>query len=131
MGDGVGKGTNIALFLTIMKGPYDAVLPWPFKEKITFQLINQNDPVKRASWRLSDPIHRVHPSRDPQLRRTSAQDALSLPRSRPLRIPRRAISKSSPRPSQVERMPRGSDDTEFHAKSNKQIQNNGSDDKFL
>ena len=48
MGDGVGKGTHISLFLTIMKGLYDAVLPWPFKEKITFQLINQNDPVNKS-----------------------------------------------------------------------------------
>ncbi|XP_071501962.1 TNF receptor-associated factor 2-like [Diadema antillarum] len=48
MGDGVGKGTHISLFLTIMRGPYDAVLSWPFKEKITFQLVNQVDPINRS-----------------------------------------------------------------------------------
>ena len=48
MGDGVGKGTHISLFLTIMKGPNDPVLPWPFKEKITFQLVNQDDPVNKS-----------------------------------------------------------------------------------
>ena len=31
MGDGVGKGTHISLFLTIMKGPYDAVIPMAFQ----------------------------------------------------------------------------------------------------
>ncbi|XP_071482550.1 uncharacterized protein [Diadema antillarum] len=48
IGDGVGIGTHISLFLTIMRGPYDAVVPWPFKEKITFQLVNQADPVNRS-----------------------------------------------------------------------------------
>ncbi|XP_071490776.1 TNF receptor-associated factor 3-like [Diadema antillarum] len=48
IGDGVGIGTHISLFLTIMRGPYDAVQPWPFKEKITFQLVNQADPINRS-----------------------------------------------------------------------------------
>ncbi|XP_072176021.1 uncharacterized protein [Diadema setosum] len=48
MGDGVGKGTHISLFLTIMRGPYDAVLPWPFKEKIIFQLVNQREPSMKS-----------------------------------------------------------------------------------
>ncbi|XP_071490775.1 TNF receptor-associated factor 3-like [Diadema antillarum] len=48
MGDGVGKGTHISLFLTIMRGQYDAVLPWPFKQKITFQLVNQADPLNKS-----------------------------------------------------------------------------------
>ncbi|XP_030853123.1 TNF receptor-associated factor 1 [Strongylocentrotus purpuratus] len=48
MGDGVGKGTHISLFLTIMKGSFDAVLPWPFKERITFQLVNQDDPINKS-----------------------------------------------------------------------------------
>ncbi|XP_072176973.1 uncharacterized protein [Diadema setosum] len=48
MGDGVGKGTHISLFLTIMRGLYDAVLPWPFKQKITFQLVNQADPLNKS-----------------------------------------------------------------------------------
>eukprot|EP00057_Strongylocentrotus_purpuratus_P025437 XP_011679911.1 PREDICTED: TNF receptor-associated factor 3-like [Strongylocentrotus purpuratus] len=48
MGDGVGKGTYISLFLTIMKGSFDAVLPWPFKERITFQLVNQDDSINKS-----------------------------------------------------------------------------------
>ncbi|XP_030644993.1 TNF receptor-associated factor 1 [Chanos chanos] len=41
-GDGVGKGTHISLFFVIMRGEYDALLPWPFKHKVTFFLIDQN-----------------------------------------------------------------------------------------
>ncbi|XP_072176974.1 TNF receptor-associated factor 3-like [Diadema setosum] len=48
MGDGVGKGTHISLFLTIMRGPHDAVLPWPFNQKIIFQLVNQADPINKS-----------------------------------------------------------------------------------
>ncbi|KAI5610383.1 TNF receptor-associated factor 1, partial [Silurus asotus] len=41
-GDGVGKGTHISLFFVIMKGEYDPLLSWPFKHKVTFFLIDQN-----------------------------------------------------------------------------------------
>ncbi|XP_070563453.1 TNF receptor-associated factor 2-like isoform X3 [Ptychodera flava] len=33
-GDGMGKGNHISLFFVIMKGPFDALLRWPFKQKI-------------------------------------------------------------------------------------------------
>nr|XP_055024658.1 TNF receptor-associated factor 1 isoform X1 [Misgurnus anguillicaudatus] len=41
-GDGVGKGTHISLFFVIMKGEYDPILSWPFRHKVTFFLIDQN-----------------------------------------------------------------------------------------
>ncbi|KAL4630031.1 TNF receptor-associated factor 1 isoform X1 [Arapaima gigas] len=41
-GDGVGKGTHISLFFVVMKGEYDALLSWPFKHKVTFFLLDQN-----------------------------------------------------------------------------------------
>lgn len=41
-GDGMGKGTHISLFFVIMRGNFDALLPWPFKQKVTFILIDQN-----------------------------------------------------------------------------------------
>ncbi|KAA0714298.1 TNF receptor-associated factor 2 [Triplophysa tibetana] len=41
-GDGVGKGTHISLFFVIMKGEYDGILQWPFRHKVTFFLIDQN-----------------------------------------------------------------------------------------
>ena len=34
-GDGMGKGTHLSLFFVVMRGEYDALLPWPFKQKVT------------------------------------------------------------------------------------------------
>ena len=41
-GDGMGKSTHLSFFFVIMKGPYDALLPWPFRQKVTLMLINQD-----------------------------------------------------------------------------------------
>ncbi|XP_069714952.1 TNF receptor-associated factor 3 isoform X2 [Phaenicophaeus curvirostris] len=40
-GDGMGKGTHLSLFFVIMRGEYDALLPWPFKQKVTLMLMDQ------------------------------------------------------------------------------------------
>ncbi|NXM21073.1 TRAF2 factor, partial [Ploceus nigricollis] len=42
-GDGSGKGTHMSLFFVVMKGDYDALLPWPFRHKVTFMLLDQNN----------------------------------------------------------------------------------------
>ncbi|OCT67064.1 TNF receptor-associated factor 1 [Xenopus laevis] len=42
-GDGAGKGTHVSLFFAVMKGEYDALLPWPFKHKVTFVLVDHNN----------------------------------------------------------------------------------------
>ncbi|NXD00202.1 TRAF1 factor, partial [Certhia familiaris] len=42
-GDGAGKGTHMSLFFVVMKGDYDALLPWPFRHKVTFMLMDQNN----------------------------------------------------------------------------------------
>ena len=42
-GDGMGKGTHISLFFVLMRGQYDAILPWPFKQKVTLMLLDQNN----------------------------------------------------------------------------------------
>ena len=42
-GDGKGKGTHISVFFVIMRGQYDALLRWPFRQKITFMLIDQDN----------------------------------------------------------------------------------------
>lgn len=41
-GDGQGKGTHLSVFFTILKGPYDAVLPWPFKQTVYLAILNQS-----------------------------------------------------------------------------------------
>ncbi|CAL9686722.1 unnamed protein product [Knipowitschia caucasica] len=40
-GDGMGKGTHLSLFFVVMKGEYDALLHWPFKQKVTLMLMDQ------------------------------------------------------------------------------------------
>ena len=41
-GDGGGKGTHLSFFLTLMKGEYDALLSWPFRQTITLVLLDQD-----------------------------------------------------------------------------------------
>ena len=41
-GDGIGKGTHMSMFFVIMRGEYDALLPWPFIQKVHFRLLDQN-----------------------------------------------------------------------------------------
>lgn len=40
-GDGSARRTHMSLFFSIMKGEYDAILPWPFHYKVTFCLLDQ------------------------------------------------------------------------------------------
>nr|XP_002130602.1 TNF receptor-associated factor 3-like [Ciona intestinalis] len=40
-GDGMGKGTHVSLFFVLMKGEYDNLLPWPFRQKVTLMLLDQ------------------------------------------------------------------------------------------
>ena len=41
-GDGMGKGSHISLFFVVMRSPYDALLRWPFRQKVTLMLLDQN-----------------------------------------------------------------------------------------
>jgi len=43
-GDGVGKDTHVSLFIVIMRSEYDALLEWPFRQKVTFNLFNYANP---------------------------------------------------------------------------------------
>ena len=42
-GYGEGKNTHLSVFIIIMKGEYDAILPWPFLPQVTFTLIDQQE----------------------------------------------------------------------------------------
>ncbi len=42
-GDGLGKGTHISVFFVVMRGQYDALLRWPFRQKVTFMLLDQDN----------------------------------------------------------------------------------------
>ena len=41
-GDGSGRGTHISFFITLMKGEFDALLPWPFKQTVSLSLLAQD-----------------------------------------------------------------------------------------
>lgn len=36
-GDGTGRGTHLSLFFVVMRGPHDALLRWPFNQKVRGQ----------------------------------------------------------------------------------------------
>ncbi|XP_060768817.1 TNF receptor-associated factor 2 isoform X3 [Neoarius graeffei] len=42
-GDGSGRGTHLSLFFVVMRGKYDALLKWPFSQKVTLMLLDQNN----------------------------------------------------------------------------------------
>lgn len=55
-GLGQGKGSHLSLYVVIMKGEYDAILPWPFKQNVDFVLMDQDDDVNNRQnkvWKLS------------------------------------------------------------------------------
>ena len=38
-GDGSGRGSHVSFFLTIMKGEYDPLLPWPYRQTTVLMLL--------------------------------------------------------------------------------------------
>ena len=42
-GDGMGRGTHISVFFVVLWGQYDAILRWPFRQKVTFMLFDQDN----------------------------------------------------------------------------------------
>ncbi|XP_019622390.1 PREDICTED: TNF receptor-associated factor 6-like [Branchiostoma belcheri] len=49
-GDGQGKGKYMSMFMCIIRGEFDALLPWPFAQKVTITVIDQcQDPAARKN----------------------------------------------------------------------------------
>ena len=42
-GNKTGKDAHLSLYFRIMKGEYDAILPWPFHKKLKLSLIDQQE----------------------------------------------------------------------------------------
>lgn len=40
-GDGDGKGSYLSVYINLLRGKFDALLPWPYSHKIVFTLMNQ------------------------------------------------------------------------------------------
>jgi len=53
-GDGLGKGSHMSLFFSIMKGEYDSLLRWPFTQKVTLMLLDQGTGGTPGSKHLVD-----------------------------------------------------------------------------
>ena len=49
-GDGMGKGSHMSIFFVIMRGEYNALLPWPFSQKVFFKLIDQDRVQDACDW---------------------------------------------------------------------------------
>ena len=41
-GFGLGRNTHLSVFVVVMQGEYDAILPWPFNKRLKLSLINQH-----------------------------------------------------------------------------------------
>lgn len=42
-GDGDGRNTHLSVYISLLKGKFDALLPWPFRKTVTFTLIDQQE----------------------------------------------------------------------------------------
>ena len=54
-----GKNTHLSLYFGVLKGEYDAVLPWPLQKNFTFTLIDQEEGinmVKEARETVRRPV---------------------------------------------------------------------------
>ena len=49
-GDGSGKGTHLSFYIAVMKGDYDVQLAWPFQQKVTLVLEDQDHQQHIAKW---------------------------------------------------------------------------------
>lgn len=40
-----GKGTHLSAYIVLIKGEYDAILPWPFAKNVTLSIVDQQDNI--------------------------------------------------------------------------------------
>lgn len=69
-GDGTSRGTHLSLFIVVLRGPYDALLQWPFSYRVSFCLFDQRSMIESATSR--QPKHIIQSFR-PDTRSTSFQ----------------------------------------------------------
>ncbi len=41
-GDGEGRGTHLSLYVVLMPGDFDALLPWPFRQTVSLSVLDQS-----------------------------------------------------------------------------------------
>ena len=53
LGDGIGRSSHISFFFVVMNGENDALLPWPFQQRVTLTLIDQSSAQNAISETFS------------------------------------------------------------------------------
>ena len=81
-GDGQARRTHLSLFLVILRGDHDAVLPWPFTHKISFCLYDQTV----AQRHVLDSFRPDAQSNSFQRPRSNMNIASGIPRFFPLTV---------------------------------------------
>ena len=61
-GCGDGENTHLSVFIIVMKGEYDAILPWPFKRKVKFTLIDQQEDPSQRKNHTFELFEKNHPN---------------------------------------------------------------------
>ena len=79
-GDGNARRTHISLFFLLMRSEYDALLPWPFGNKVTFCLFDQTG----ANRHIIDSFRPDTKSNSFQRPKTDANVASGIPKFFPL-----------------------------------------------
>lgn len=41
-GDGEGRGTHLSLYVVLIPGDFDALLPWPFRQTVSLSVLDQS-----------------------------------------------------------------------------------------
>ncbi|KAG7492903.1 hypothetical protein MATL_G00019810 [Megalops atlanticus] len=41
-GDGQGRGTHLSVYVVLMRGDFDSLLPWPFQQSVTLTVLDQS-----------------------------------------------------------------------------------------
>ncbi|EDO35237.1 predicted protein, partial [Nematostella vectensis] len=54
-GDGSARDNYLSIFIALMRGEYDSILPWPFQETITITLIDQDNGMNISETFDPDP----------------------------------------------------------------------------
>uniref|UniRef100_A0A3P9L5T9 TNF receptor-associated factor n=1 Tax=Oryzias latipes TaxID=8090 RepID=A0A3P9L5T9_ORYLA len=49
-GDGEGRGTHLSLYVVLMPGDFDALLPWPFKQTVSLSVLDQSGARNHQSF---------------------------------------------------------------------------------
>ena len=88
-GDGSGRGSHVSFFLTIMKGEYDPLLPWPYRQTTTISFQMTQTEMNVASGcpqfcpqrMLENPSYRYKVDEDAQKKMLSMKKSLTPPPS--------------------------------------------------